>query len=245
MSGVDPLSRVRVVLVGTSHPGNIGSAARAMKTMGLTRLVLIAPRAFPHPEADSLASGAADLLAVARVCATLEEGIGDAALAVGFSARHRNLSLPELDVRAAAGLIVTEAQRGEVALVFGTESVGLSNEDLMKCQRCAWIPTSDAYGSLNLAAAVQVAAYELHIAASGGGSRQTEAGFAAASLEEVEAFYAHLEQNLTQAGFLDPAQPRRLMERLRRLFGRARLEREEINILRGILTAWDGMGRRR
>ncbi|MCG6875248.1 MAG: RNA methyltransferase [Betaproteobacteria bacterium] len=240
------LSHVRVVLVGTTHPGNIGSAARAMKTMGLTRLVLVAPRAFPHPEAEALASGAADLLAAAQVCATLEDAIGDATLAIAFSARHRDLSLPELDVRGAAALAVAEAQRGEVALVFGTESVGLSNEALLKCQRRAWIPTSDAYGSLNLAAAVQVAAYELNVAASQGvGRRSTEEDFEAASLDDVEALYVHLEQNLIQSGFLDPAQPRRLMERLRRLFGRARLEREEVNILRGILTAWDGLGRRR
>jgi tRNA/rRNA methyltransferase len=245
MSLIDPLSRVRVVLVGTTHPGNIGSAARAMKTMGLARLVLVAPRAFPHPEAEALASGAADLLASARICATLEEAIGDTTLAVGFSARHRDLSLPELDVRAAAALVVQEALQREVALVFGTESVGLSNEALLKCQRRAWIPTSEAYGSLNLAAAVQVATYELHVAAASGEGRRSQADFQAASIDEVEALYAHLEQNLVQAGFLDPAQPRRLMERLRRLFGRTRLEREEVNILRGILTAWDGLGRRR
>lgn len=245
MSRFDPLSRVRVVLVGTTHPGNIGSAARAMKTMGLTRLVLVAPRAFPHPEAEALATGAADLLAAAQVCGTLEEAIGDATLAVAFSARHRDLSLPELDVRAAAAFSVEAAQQSEVALVFGTESAGLSNEEILKCQRRAWIPTSGAYGSLNLAAAVQVATYELHVAASGGAGRGTEETLSAASLDDVEAFYAHLEQNLVQAGFLDPAQPRRLMERLRRLFGRARLETEEINILRGILTAWDGLGRRR
>jgi len=238
---------MRIVLVGTTHPGNIGSAARAMKTMGLARLVLVAPRAFPHPEAEALASGAADVLAAARVCGTLGEAIGDATLAIAFSARHRDLSLPELDVRAAAALAVEAARGGgEVALVFGTESVGLTNEDLLKCQRRAWIPTDGAYGSLNLAAAVQVAAYELHVAASGGAARVSEGGASQpASVEELEALFAHLEQNLVQAGFLDPAQPRRLMERLRRLFGRARLEREEVNVLRGILTAWDGMGRRR
>jgi len=236
---------VRIVLVGTTHPGNIGAAARAMKTMGLARLVLVAPRAFPHPDAVALASGAADVLAGARVCATLAEAIGDAALAIGFSARHRDLSLPELDVRAAAALAVAEAGRGEVALVFGTESVGLSNDELLQCQRRAWIPTGAAYGSLNLAAAVQVAAYELHVAAAGGSGGRDEAAPSPAGIAEVEAFYAHLEENLIHAGFLDPAQPKRLMERLRRLFGRARLEREEVNILRGILTAWDGMGRRR
>jgi len=241
----DPLSHVRVVLVGTTHPGNIGSAARAMKTMGLTRLVLVAPRTFPHPEAEALASGAGDLLSAAQVCPMLEDAIGDTTLAIAFSARHRDLSLPELDVRAAAALAVAEARHGEVALVFGTESVGLSNEALLKCQRRAWIPTGGAYGSLNLAAAVQVAAYEVHVAAAHGVVRETGEDFEAASLDEVEALFAHLEQNLVQSGFLDPAQPRRLMERLRRLFGRARLEREEVNILRGILTAWDGLGRRR
>lgn len=245
MSRLGLLDRVRIVLVGTTHPGNIGSAARAMKTMGLTRLVLVAPRVFPHPEAAALATAAGDLLASARVCATLEEGIGDATLAIAFSARHRDLSLPELDVRAAAGLAVEEARRGEVALVFGTESVGLSNDELLKCQRRAWIPTGTAYGSLNLAAAVQVAAYELRVAANAETARAAEEGFTGASVEDIEAFYAHLEQNLTLAGFLDPAQPRRLMERLRRLFGRARLEREEVSVLRGILTAWDGLGRRR
>lgn len=245
MTHLDPLARVRIVLVGTTHPGNIGSAARAMKTMGLARLVLVAPRAFPHPEAEALASGAADLLATAQVCENLEEAIGAATLAIAFSARHRDLSLPELDVRAAAAAAIEETSRGEVALVFGTESVGLSNEDLLKCQRRAWIPTGEDYGSLNLAAAVQVAAYELRVAASGRAPRASEEVSQPASVEELEAFYTHLEQNLVQAGFLDPAQPRRLMERLRRLFGRTRPEREEINILRGILTAWDGMGRRR
>lgn len=244
MSAADPLACVRVVLVGTTHPGNIGAAARALKTMGLARLVLVAPRAFPDPEADARASGAADVLAQARVCPTLDEALAGTTLAIALSARRRGLSLPELDVRAAAGLAVEEAQRGDVALVFGTESVGLSNDETLKCQRIAWIPTGASYSSLNLAAAVQVVAYELRMAAAGGAPRPSTA-FDAASLEEIEAFFAHLERNLVESGFLDPAQPKRLMERLRRLFGRARLEREEVNILRGILTAWDGFGRRK
>lgn len=244
MPDLDPLARVSVVLVGTTHPGNIGAAARALKTMGLARLVLVAPRAFPDPEADARASGAADVLARARVCATLDEALAGTRLAIALSARRRGLSLPEMDVRAAAAFAVDEAHAGEVALVFGTESVGLSNDEALRCQRLAWIPTAPGYGSLNLAAAVQVAAYELHLAAAQPAPRADQP-FDAASLEEVEGFYAHLERNLVQSGFLDPAQPKRLMERLRRLFGRARLEREEVNILRGVLTAWDGFGRRR
>jgi len=244
MSGADPLASIRVVLVGTTHPGNIGAAARAMKTMGLARLVLVAPRAFPDPEADARASGAADVLGQARVCATLDEALAGARLAIGLSARRRGLSLPEIEVRAAAGLALEEARSGDVALVFGTESVGLSNDEVLKCQRLAWIPTGVSYASLNLAAAVQVAAYELRMAAAVASTRPA-AALDAASLEEVEGFYAHLERNLVESGFLDPAQPKRLMERLRRLFGRARLEREEVSILRGVLTAWDGFGRRR
>ncbi len=231
------------MLVGTTHPGNIGAAARALKTMGLARLVLVAPRTFPDPEAEARASGAADVLAEARVVPTLDQALAGTTLAIALSARRRGLSLPELDARAAADLAVTEAQHGEVALVFGTESVGLSNDETLKCQRLAWIPTGASYSSLNLAAAVQVVAYELHMAA--GAPPRPGTGFDAASLEEVEAFFAHLERNLVVSGFLDPAQPKRLMERLRRLFGRARLEREEVNILRGILTAWDGFGARK
>ncbi|MCL4800371.1 MAG: RNA methyltransferase [Burkholderiales bacterium] len=244
MVDAGPLARIAVVLVGTTHPGNIGAAARALKTMGLARLVLVAPRAFPDPEADARASGAADLLAQARVCATLDEALAGTRLAIALSARRRGLSLPELDVRAAAGLAVEEARLGEVALVFGTESVGLSNDEALKCQRLAWIPTAPGYSSLNLAAAVQVAAYEVRMAAAEPAPR-APAPFDAAGIDEIEGFYAHLERNLVQSGFLDPAQPKRLMERLRRLFGRARLEREEVNILRGILSAWDGYGGRR
>lgn len=244
MSAADPLERIRLVLVGTTHPGNIGAAARAMKTMGLARLVLVVPRAFPDPEAEARASGAADVLARARVCATLDQALAGTTLAIALSARRRGLSLPEMDVRAAAGLAVDEARKGEVALVFGTESVGLSNDEALRCQRLAWIPTGAAYSSLNLAAAVQVVAYELRMAAAGAAPRPATA-FDGASLEEIEGFFAHLERNLLESGFLDPAQPKRLMERLRRLFGRARLEREEVNILRGILTSWDGFGRRK
>ncbi len=236
------LARVRVVLVRTTHPGNIGGAARAMKTMGLERMVLVAPRHFPDPQAAAMATGADDLLARARVCASLEEALAGTTLAIALTARRRELSPHAVDARAAGAESVSEADRGgEVALVFGTEMSGLANEDVLKCQRVAHIATSPGYSSLNLAAAVQVMAYEVHVAALGPAPLANER-FEAASVDEIEGFYAHLERNLARSGFLDSANPRRLMERLRRLFGRGRLEKEEINLLRGILSSWDGEG---
>jgi tRNA/rRNA methyltransferase len=238
------LARLRVVLVRTTHPGNIGGAARAMKTMGLARLVLVAPRHFPDPQAQAMATGADDLLARAQVCATLDEALAGTTLAVALTARRRELSPHAVDARAAAGLAVAEAAAGgEVAFVFGTEMSGLANDEVLKCQRVAHIPTSAHYASLNLAAAVQVMACEARVAALGPANVSSER-FEAASFEEIEGFYAHLERNLTRSGFLDPANPRRLMERLRRLFGRGRLEKEEVNILRGILSSWDNEGGR-
>ena len=238
------LARVRIVLVRTTHPGNIGAAARAMKTMGLARLALVDPRRFPDPQAEAMATGADDVLAAAHVCATLDEALAGTTLAIALTARRRELSHLALDAREAAGLAAAEsAQGGEVALVFGTEISGLANDEVIKCQRVAHIATSPTYSSLNLAAAVQVMAYELHVAASGPAVPDNQR-FDAATFEDIESFYAHLERNAVASGFLEPANPGRLMERLRRLFGRTRLEREELNLLRGILTAWDGEGDR-
>ena len=244
--GGEPASfaRVRVVLVRTTHPGNIGGAARAMKTMGLARLVLVAPRHFPDPQAKAMATGADDLLARAQVCATLDEALAGTTLAIALTARRRELSPHAVDARAAAELAVAEAaEGGEVALVFGTEMSGLANDEVLRCDRVAHIATSPDYSSLNLAAAVQVMAYEARVAALGPAAVPNDR-FEAASFEEIEGFYAHLERNLVGSGFLDPASPRRLMERLRRLFGRGRLEKEEVNILRGILSSWDNEGGR-
>lgn len=240
------LERVRIVLVRTTHPGNIGAAARAMKTMGLERLVLVAPRHFPDPQAEAMATiGAEDVLAAARLCTTVDEALAGTTLAIAVTARRRELSHLALDARDAAALAVSEgAGGGEVALVFGTEMSGLANDEVIKCQRVAHIATNPAYSSLNLAAAVQVMAYELRVAAVGPALAANER-FPAATFEEIEALYAHFERNLVASGFLDPANPRRAMERLRRLFGRTRLEKEEISLLRGILTAWDGEGDRR
>jgi tRNA/rRNA methyltransferase len=233
-----PLSRIRIVLVDPSHPGNIGAAARALKTMGLARLVLVRPRAFPHPEARSLATGALDVLDAAQVSATLDEALAGTALSVAMSARSRDLSHPGRDARAAAGEIVRVAGDGEVAIVFGNETAGLANEDVLKCGMLAHIPTGAQYSSLNLAQAVQVMAYEVRMAAAAPAVPRGRApGYA--SHEELESFYAHLEASIVASGFLDPENPRRLMERLRRLFARARLESEEVNILRGLLSAWD------
>lgn len=234
MKATGDLSRVAVVLVRTSHPGNIGSAARAMKTMGLQDLVLVAPRHFPHPEAEALAAGAADLLARARVVATLEEALADRALAVGFSARRRDLSHPVAEWRDLAPSV--GALAGPLALVFGNETSGLTNDELLRCARLATIATNPDYGSLNLAAAVQVACYELALASrafapSPGGAGEPATG------EDLEALHARLRSLLVASGFIDPANPGRYDERLRRLASRANLEREEVRLLHGILEA--------
>jgi TrmH family RNA methyltransferase len=230
------LARVRVVLIETSHPGNIGAAARAMKVMGLTRLYLVRPQRFPDQEAQVRASGADDVLMQARVCATLDEALADCVLVLGASARLRSLPWPVMDARQAALQAAAEAQaQHQVALVFGREQSGLSNEELQRCHGLLHIPTGSDFSSLNLAAAVQVVSYELRMALGGGLPAAVDEGDYA-SAAELESFYAHLEQTLIQIGFLDPANPRQVMRRLRRLYQRARTERVELNILRGMLT---------
>ena len=229
---------LRVVLSHPSHPGNIGAAARAMKTMGFTDLVLVAPRHFPDPDATAMAAGAADLLATARVFDSLEGALAGCTLAAGLSARGRDLSHPPVSLRAAAPELAGLASSGTVALVFGNETSGLSNEELLRCQRLVHIPANPAYSSLNLAAAVMVACYELATTAgahalppSGGGEPATHA--------DVEGFIGHLESAVVRAGYIDPANPGRFMERMRRLFARSRLEREEVRVLRGMLAAFE------
>ena len=237
------LSGTCVVLSRPSHPGNIGSAARAMKTMGFADLRLVAPKEFPSAEADALASGALDVLERARVFATLEEALADAVLAVGFSSRPRDLSHPLRTLREAAPDILAEMARGPVALVFGNETFGLTNEELARCQWLATIPANPAYGSLNLGAAVQVACYELATAAAAF-APSAEPERTPATLEELEALFAHIERSMVASGFLDPAQPKRLMERMRRLFARAAPEREEVRFLRGMLSSFEKPRRR-
>lgn len=237
-----PLSRIRIVLSRTSHPGNIGAAARAMKTMGLSRLYLVAPKHLPEEQATAMASGADDVLAAATVVDTLEEALSGTTLAVAMTARRRDLSAPIAWIREAASEVVTATVEGEVALVFGNESAGLSNHETDLCQRLAMIPANADYSSLNLAAAVQVACYELRLSglafAGGVGAPPPvhEAGLPAAH-EEVEGLIGHIESAAIKSGFLDPAQPKRLIPRLRRLFARARAEKEEVAILRGLLSS--------
>jgi tRNA/rRNA methyltransferase len=234
-------SRVRVVLSHTSHPGNIGAAARAMLTMGLARLTLIAPKRFPDAEATARASGATAILEAATIVDTLDAALAGCSCAIGLSARPREFAGRVMNVRDAARFAVSpDAGNGDVALVFGTEMSGLTNDELARCTLVATIPANPAYASLNLAAAVQVTAYEWRMAA-GGGAVWRAPRFAPATQDEIEGLHAHASRTLMAIGFLDPRRPRRLMARLRRLFARAGLEREEINILRGILARVDAL----
>jgi len=230
---------VRIVLVGTTHPGNIGAAARAMRTMGLDRLCLVAPREFPSDEATARAAGAGEVLANARVCMTLDEALAGCRFVVGASARLRGLSWSTVSPREVAPRLLAECGDGEAAVVFGRESSGLSNDELASCHALLHIPTDPGYSSLNLGMAVQVVAYELHLAmlAAAAPAPAQERLDPLATVEDLERFYVHLERTLVDAGFLNPANPRHLMLRLRRLFSRALPEEKEVRILRGILTA--------
>jgi tRNA/rRNA methyltransferase len=236
MNSFEPLSRIRIVLSHTSHPGNIGAAARAMQTMGLRRLHLVNPQKFPHPDAHAMAAGASAVYDNIAVYDNLPDALSGAALVIGLTARPRQLSHRLVNSREAAAQAMATAATQEVALLFGTEMSGLSNAELDQCQLLAAIPTDAEYSSLNIAAAVQVMAYELRMA-TGGTPDMEAAAFPLASHDEAEGFYSHLEQTLVEIDFLDPAVPRRLMPRLRRLFSRAQLEKEEVNILRGILKS--------
>ncbi len=233
------LSRVRVVLVGTTHPGNTGSAARAMKTMGLTELVLVAPECvFPSAESTTLAAGADDVLAAARVLPRLEDALADCVWAVGTSARRRGHSVPVLDPDPAARDLIARASEGPVALVFGRESSGLTNEELDCCNALVQIPTNPEFSSLNLAAAVQVLAYSCRIAALAE-VPPVPPGYdpdPPATQAELEALFEHYLRALVRIEFLDPEKPRHLMRRLRHLYLRAGLSASEVRILRGILT---------
>lgn len=233
----DPaLDHIRVVLVRTSHPGNIGAAARAMKTMGLSSLWLVSPLSFPDPVADARASGANDILRDARVVSTLAEALTGTCLAAALTARRREWSVPPMHAREAAPELIARAAEGEVALVFGAETSGLTNDEVALCSMPVTIPANPEYSSLNLGAAVQLLCYEMRLAAAAPAPLPAAAN-TLASFEEVEGFHAHLERAMISSGFYDPANPKRLLPRLRRLFGRTRLERDEVNILRGILGA--------
>jgi tRNA (cytidine32/uridine32-2'-O)-methyltransferase len=234
------LHNIRIVLIGTTHPGNIGAVARAMKNMCLQRLYLVEPRTYPSAEATARASGADDLLARTRVCATLDDALRGCRMVVGASARLRNVEWPCLTPSECAQTLLREAAAGDVALIFGRESSGLSNAELDRCHYLVQIPANPGYASLNLAQAVQVLSYELY----SNSLRQAEdhAGSLpeVASAEAMEGLFQHLSQAMAELGFSDPRQSEKLQRRLRRLFLRARPDPVELNILRGILSAAQG-----
>lgn len=235
----DLLARVRVVLVRPQHPGNIGAAARAMKTMGLHSLALVEPEKFPHRDATDMAVGAADVLEQATVHPDLAAAVADCGLVVGSSARLRSLPHNTSTPRELAPRLAREIG-GRIALVFGPERVGLSNEDLELCHELVSIPANPDFRVLNLAAAVQILCYELRLAASAqlAGAPQ----HVPVDQREMELFFEHLERVLVEIKFLNPRHPRQLMRRLRRLYGRAAPDENEMNILRGILAATEGRG---
>ena len=238
---MESLSNIRVVLVNTSHPGNIGASARAMKNMGLSHLVLVQPEDFPSGVAVGRAASAVDVLEQATVVDSLQEAVADCGLVIGSSARSRSIPWPMLDPVSCAQKVVGESDRTRVALVFGREDSGLNNEELQLCNYHVQIPTSSNYPSLNLAAAVMVLSYEIFKSAN-----DSESSVMAdqeeywdqpfSTIEQMEYFYQHLEKVLVAIDFHDPDNPRQLMQRLRRLYGRMRIDEMEMNILRGILT---------
>jgi tRNA (cytidine32/uridine32-2'-O)-methyltransferase len=246
----EALSRIRIVLVGTQHPGNIGSAARALKTMGLARLVLVAPEKFPHVEAFALAAGADDVLAAAHIHDSLADAIADCRLVLGCTARSRRVALPEQPPRDAAARAIDKARIGdEVALVFGRERTGLTNEELQLCHGAVHIPANPGYSSLNLAAAVQVLAYELRLAWLAGASeplpvREPSGGpETPASHAEMEGFFAQLADTLDAIDFHKGRAPESALRKLRRLFLRAEPDPAEVRLLRGVLADAQRMAR--
>jgi tRNA (cytidine32/uridine32-2'-O)-methyltransferase len=229
------LSHIRIVLVNTTHPGNIGAAARAMKNMGLKDMALVQPKTFPSSEAVARASGANDVLESARVCSTLEEAIADRELVIGASARLRTIPWPQLDPKACASMVVGNPVK--TALLFGREHSGLNNEELERCHYLLHIPCNPEFSSLNVASALQVVAYELFVAAEEDRPEERQMSPLATG-EQMESFFGHLEATLWEVRFLhEKKSSPSLMRRLRRIFNRARLEQKEIHILRGILNA--------
>lgn len=248
---------IRVVMVHTSHPGNIGAAARALKTMGFTRLVLVSPQDYPNPKAMWRAAGAVDVLEQTVVVETLAEAISDCSLVVGASARQRRIPWPVLGARQGGETIAKQASTEQVAIIFGREDRGLTNEELQQCNYHIEIPANEEYGVLNVASAIQIICYEIRMGLLGDCSPQEGSQEAAeqgkpdlrmpidpvrwderlATSNEMEHFFTHLETTLTQLDFHEPDNPRQLLTRLRRLFMRSRLDHLEINILRGAMTA--------
>lgn len=240
------LSNIKIVLVGTTHPGNIGAVARAMKTMTMTNLCLVAPKLFPSADATSRASGADDLLAHATVCAELQEAVADCELVIGASARCRTISWPELTPRQCAEKIVVQDPGRKVAIVFGRENSGLKNHELDLCHFLLRIPCNSQFSSLNLAAAVQIVCYELFVATDyREESRVGDRGLQPlATAGQMESFYQHLSEALVDIGFMHPDKSKTIMRRLRRIYNRITLDTKELDILRGILRMSQGNKRK-
>lgn len=242
------VERIRIVLVGTQHPGNIGAAARAMKTMGLQRLVLVAPMRFPHADAEAMAAGADDVLAAAERHDTLADAIADCRLVLGCTARSRRVALDELSPREAAQRLRAAAIEAPAALVFGRERTGLSNEELQLCHAAVHIPANPDYSSLNIAAAVQVLSYELRLALLEASTDDADEGGAArrelpASHAELEGFFAQLADTLDAIDFHKGRAPESAMRKLRRIFLRSDLDAREVRLLRGVLADAQRMAR--
>ena len=226
-----------IVLCRTSHPGNIGSTARAIKTMGFSKLTLVNPKQFPHKDANALAAGAEDVLNNAKVVKTIEEALIDSHLIIGFTARQRELSQEHQNIRKIAKDLKNEPPQKKIALLFGNETNGLSNDEIKHCHKLGYINSNENYSSLNLAQAVQIICYEIRMHLSeGDGIIKLIKENELVSHEIQNGFYVHLEQLLTEIGFLKKIQGERLMQRLRLLFNRTTMEKDEVNILRGILT---------
>ncbi|MBV1786591.1 RNA methyltransferase [Marinobacterium sp. D7] len=230
------LSNIRIVLVQTFHPGNIGAAARAMKNMGLSQLYLVDPRAFPDPEAESRAAGAKDLLADAVVVGSVEEAIADCQLVIGTSARERSYDLPLLDLETTAGVAVQEAHSGQIAILFGRETMGLNNTEMLLCNRHLYIDANPDYPVLNVAQAIQLVCYELRRAANKAEAATVEPA-PYPRQQEMVLFYEHLERVLRLTNFIIPQHEGRVLDKLKRYFNRSRPEKTELGMLRGILNS--------
>ncbi len=233
------LDNIRIIMLNTSHPGNIGAAARVMKNMGLKHLYLVEPKQFPDPQATAMASGADDVLTKAMVCNRLEQALEGCHLVLGSTARERKIQHEFMDARSAALQAIEEARTCQVALVFGRERTGMTNEEIGLCHKLINIPTNPQYRSLNVASAIQIVSYELMMAKAitkPTAVLETDNGVEYAATDAVEGFYRHLEATLIEIDFLNPQQSPQLMPKLRRLYNRSRLKQEELNILRGILT---------
>lgn len=238
------LSNIKIVLVETTHPGNIGAVARAMKNMKMHDLYLVAPKIFPSADATSRASGADDVLARATVCQTLQEAIADCQLVIGASARGRTISWPELTARECAEKVLINEPGNKVAIVFGRENSGLKNHELDLCHFLLRIPCNSEYSSLNIAAAVQVVCYELFVT-SGQASKENilvgdKGKEVLATATQMESFYIHLTETLSDIGFIHPDKSKSIMRRLRRIYNRVQLDTKELDILRGVLSMSQG-----